>query len=219
MKPPIKNLNLDYAPKGDLTQPFGVNASLYAFLGLNGHNGVDLVRPHGTPMYAMEDCYVLDVRNDPSGFGMHIRLMSRTKNKRGYYHEWTYGHNSKHYVTVNQLVRAGEHICDIGNTGFVVSNSTGNGFWNVNPYAGTHLHLGLREIVLDENGWSYPNSRYKIRVINGSNGFRGAIDPMPILKQIVDGGEEYIDPRIPLMKQLVFLLQQKVRLLGGTPRV
>lgn len=219
MKPPIKNLNLEYSPKGDMTQPFGVNAKLYSPLGLAGHNGIDLVRPHGTPMHAIEDGVVLSVKDDPSGFGKHLRIMSKKKNEKGYYHEWTYGHNHKNYVKVNDEVKAGQHICDMGNTGFVVSNNTGNGFWNVNPFAGTHLHLGLREIAIDPRGWSYEGSPHKLRVINRNNGFKGAIDPMPILKKIVDGGDDYADPRIPLMKQLVFLLQQKVRLLGGRPAV
>ena len=209
MKPPIKDLNLAFHPAGDMTQPFGVNPTLYARFGLKGHNGADLVRPHGTPLYAIEDGICINVADERNGFGKVIRIMSK-KTYNGLRREWTYAHNSKHYVEVDQEVKAGQHIADMGNTGFVVSSSNANGFWNVNPYAGTHLHLGLRHLIRGR-GWSYPGSKYKIEIQNYQNGFRGAIDPTDILKSI--DGKIYEDPRIPLMKQVVFLLTQKLELL------
>lgn len=185
MKPPIRFLNLDYAPKGDTTQRFAENPSLYARFGLAGHNGIDLVRPHGEPMHAIEDGTVVSVKDDPGGFGKHLRIISDKKNARGYHHEWTYGHNSKNHVKVNDKVQAGDHIADMGNTGFVVSNSNGNGFWKINPFAGTHLHLGLRETrVLKTGGWSYDGSLIRQKTVNYGNGYKGAIDPWPILKQV-----------------------------------
>jgi len=211
MKPPLHNFNMAMHPQGDMTQPFGTNASLYARFGLNGHNGHDYVRPHGTPMYAIEDGTVVNEQDEQGGFGKCIRIMSRERDANGWHREWTYAHNSKHYVKVNQNVKAGDYICDMGNTGFVVSSSNANGFWSVNPYAGTHLHLGLRYIKRDSGGWSYPGSNIKITVKDYQNGFRGAVDPTKILKAIKgDVGE---DPRIPLMKQVIFLLEQKLRLL------
>jgi hypothetical protein len=54
----------------------------------------------------------------------------------------------------------------MGNTGFVVSNDRGNGYWEANPYAGTHVHFGLRL-------WK------KGEVLNYDNGSLGAIDPIP----------------------------------------
>ena len=185
MHPPIKHLNLQMAPKGDVTQPFGWNPALYARFGLNGHNGIDLVRPHGDPLYAIEDGTVVQVDDDPAGFGKVVRFISDAKNERGYHREWVYGHNSKNYVRVGDEVKAGQHIADIGNTGFVVSNSTGNGFWRVNPFAGTHLHLGLRETrIMKKGGWSYEGSQIKQDTVNYGNGYKGAIDPWPILKEI-----------------------------------
>jgi murein DD-endopeptidase MepM/ murein hydrolase activator NlpD len=197
-------------PKGDMTQPFGTNGALYARFGMIGHNGLDLVRPHGTPMYAIEDGICINVADERDGFGKVIRIMS-TKTYNGMRREWTYAHNSKHYVQVDQRVKAGEHICDMGNTGFVVSNSTGNGFWNANPYAGTHLHLGLRYLKISTKGWSYPGSRYKIDIQDYQNGYRGAVDPTEVLQSIT--GEIKEDPRIPLLKQYVFLLTQYYNLL------
>jgi len=199
---PLKNYSSERAPKGLVTQYFGQNPSLYAHMGMIGHNGVDYVQPHGSPMYAVEDGYIVEVNNHPEGFGRHVRFISRKTNKNGFYNEWTYGHCHKIHVAQNALVRAGDHIADMGNTGFVVSGNTP--FWNTNPYAGTHLHLGLREVERDSNGWSYPGSKIKISVRNYQNGYRGAIDPIPFLETVTVPVE---DPRIPLMKQVVSLLE------------
>jgi len=184
MKPPVKFLNTDMAPNGDITQWFGENPQLYARFGINGHNGVDIVRPHGDPLYAIESGTVVSVKNDPHGFGKHLRFISKETDSKGYRREWTYGHNSKNYVKVGDVVFTGQHIADIGNTGFVVSNSTGNGFWKINPFAGTHLHLGLRLVREHKNGWSYEGSPIKLDVINYQNGYKGAIDPRPFLEKI-----------------------------------
>lgn len=218
MKPPLKNFNLTPAStKGGLvSQLFGLNPRLYAPLGLLGHNGIDFVQPHGSPMYAIEGAYVVDVKDDPRGFGKHVRLISRHRDENGNHNEWTYGHCSKIHVKQNETVKAGDHIADMGNTGFVVSNATGNGFWTVNPYAGTHLHLGLRKIKRDAKGWSYSGSTFKITVQNHQNGYRGSIDPYDTLLPLVQGVTKTDnDPRIPLLKQVLHLLQQKYNLLSG----
>lgn len=184
MKPPIKDLKLAYYPTGDVTQWFGENPTLYARFGLAGHNGIDLVRAHGTPLYAVEDAEVVSVKNDPGGYGKVIYIISDKKNKNGFYNEWVYGHNSFNFVTVGQKVKAGEKIALMGNTGFVVSGATP--YWKVNPFAGTHVHLGLRECTkLKSGGWSHEGSTMRIRTNNYSNGYKGAIDPRPFLEGLV----------------------------------
>lgn len=184
MHSPIKHLNLAYAPDGDLTQKFGENPSLYVRFGLKGHNGCDLVRPHGEPLYAIEDGTIISVKDDPGGFGKNIRLMSDYSNEKGHHREWVYAHNSKNLVKVGDKVKAGDHIANMGNTGFTVSSSNANGFWKINPFAGTHLHLGLRLIRKRANGWSYEGSNIKIDVVDYKNGYKGAIDPWHILKSL-----------------------------------
>lgn len=180
MKSPIKNLIVKIAPQGDVTQWFGVNKALYSFMGLEGHNGIDIVRQWGEPMYAIEDSLVVNVKTDPTGYGKHVRLVSENENSNGYYHEWTYGHCASISVKVGDRVRAGDQIALMGNTGFVVSSVPPH--WETNPYAGTHLHLGLREVKKPaRGGWAYEGSKLKIDVVNYGNGFKGAIDPLPIL--------------------------------------
>lgn len=213
MKPPIKNMNLAMAPKGDITQWFGENPALYMkAMGLKGHNGIDLVRPHGEALYAIEDGTVVSVKNDPNGFGKHLRIIGDTKNENGFYHEWTYGHNSVNLVQVGQKVTAGMHIANMGNTGFVISGATP--YWKVNPFAGTHLHLGLREVRRTRRGWSYEGSDIKIEVQNYGNGYRGAIDARPILEKIAKTQTVVPDARIPLMLRVIELQKQLLALLG-----
>jgi murein DD-endopeptidase MepM/ murein hydrolase activator NlpD len=175
---PIKNFSMERYPKGTMTQGFGENPILYSKFDMDGHNGQDHVGPHGTPMMAVEDGTILDVKNDPSGFGMHVRFLSMTS-YNGLHREWTYGHCSAIFVKVGDKVQAGQVIANMGNTGFVVSGSTP--YWKNNPYAGTHLHLGLRLMKLVKNGWKYPGSDIGIDCQNYNNGFKGSIDPAPLL--------------------------------------
>ena len=168
-------MKLALYPIGDLTQEFGVNPRLYKPLDMDGHNGLDLVRPHGEHMFAVEDGTVVDVKDTPDGYGKHLRIIS-TDGRR----EWTYGHCADIWVKQNQKVKGGDFVARMGNTGFVVSGNTP--FWGHNPYAGTHLHLGLRRTRLDGNGWSYPGSTLKFMVLNYENGFKGSVDPLPYLR-------------------------------------
>jgi murein DD-endopeptidase MepM/ murein hydrolase activator NlpD len=65
---PVNKLKLSYYPTGDVTQWFGENPTLYARFGLAGHNGIDIVRPHGEVMYAIEDGEVVSTEEEPTGF-------------------------------------------------------------------------------------------------------------------------------------------------------
>ena len=91
MTNPVKNLVWAKYPFGDVTQWFSENKKLYEPLGLKGHNGIDIVRPHGEHMFAVENAVVARVKDDDTGYGKHVRLMSLSK---GLYREWTYGHMS-----------------------------------------------------------------------------------------------------------------------------
>jgi murein DD-endopeptidase MepM/ murein hydrolase activator NlpD len=199
-------------PTGIMTQPFGVNAALYQRIGLAYHNGADYVQPHGSPMYAIEDATVVEVNNHPEGFGKHLRIISTKADKQGHYREWTYGHCSEIRVKQNDRVFAGQHIADMGNTGFVVSSADGNGFWNANPFRGTHLHLGLRLVkIVIRGGWSYPGSNLKIQVLNYENGVRGAVDPAPYLDGIPEGVEQKMWGQLLFIQSVINTLRKKFK--------
>lgn len=177
---PIKNFKPTLYPYGSVTQYYGENIELYkSAVGLNGHNGIDIVDTWGTPLYAVEDGIVADVKNDSTGYGMHIRIFSKDIKR-----EWSYGHCSAVKCNIGDTVKAGDVIATMGNTGFVVSGDTP--YWGTNPskgtsHPGTHLHLGLRLIKEYKKGWSYGGSDIKIKVLNYDNGKKGAVDPLPYL--------------------------------------
>jgi len=177
---PLKDVKFAKYPLGDITQWYGENPKLYLSMGLASHNGIDVVRPWGEHMFACANGIICDLKTDPTGYGMHIRILEDCGN--GEYREWTYGHMSYINVKLGQKVSAGQYVGNIGNTGFVVSNSTGNGFWNHNPYDGTHNHFGLRRIYKSSTGWQYPMGGVKVHVHDYNNGFKGAINPLPFFR-------------------------------------
>jgi murein DD-endopeptidase MepM/ murein hydrolase activator NlpD len=169
---PIKGFKNKKYPLGQISQEFGENPALYmSAIGMKSHNGIDIVAPWGTPLYAVESGTVCEVKTDPSGYGMHIRFLSDTN-------EWTYGHLSAIFVKVGDVIKVGQKIANMGNTGFVVSSINGAGFWvdGSNKYAGTHLHLTARKYKLDKKGWQYYPNTPKITILNYNNGWNGAYD-------------------------------------------
>jgi len=175
MKAPIKSFVPKSFPQGNITQWFGENYQLYfTHMKMNGHNGIDIVAPWRTPLYAVEGGLVVEVKNTPEGYGKHIRTLSNGN-------EWTYGHMNDIGVEIGDEVKEGEYIGTMGNTGFVVSGATP--FWKYNPYAGTHLHLGLRKYKLSRNGFKYNDKAPAITVYDYENGFFGAIDFRDMLEK------------------------------------
>ncbi len=177
MKTPFKGfLNRAY-PEGSITQFFGENPALYAALDLAGHNGLDCVSFYGDPIYAVEGGIVEIAENTPLGFGGQTKIITDSGN------EWTYAHQSKILVKTGDMVTEGQCIGAEGNTGFVVSSPNANGFWHFNPHAGTHLHLGLRKVrewtPADPN-WHINMGNKRYIVLNYDNGFKGAVDPLPL---------------------------------------
>ena len=140
----------------------GDNVCKKAF-NLDGHNGVDIVAPKGTPIYAAHSGYIIEADGTAAvgGFGIRTSLYFEAN---GF--EWllVHGHldnysplpripwnwnNRAHFVI------QGDKIGEVDSTGF----STGH-----------HLHWGL---------YKYKNG---IRQEN-NNGFQGAIDPWQFVKE------------------------------------
>ena len=204
MKLPFEGCVLKEYPAGSITQYFGENPSLYARMGMKGHNGVDLVAPHGTLMVAIEAGTIIDVRLQEDGYGRHLRLLGKAKD--GVCNEWTYGHCDEICVEVGMTVKEGEPVASMGNTGFVISGQTP--FWAFNPHAGTHDHMGLRKVKRSVKGWSYPGSTIKIEVLNYGNGYKGAIDPLPYFKINTTPDVENLKTQVSLLSRVVELLKQ-----------
>jgi len=182
---PVKNCKWAKYPLGDVTQWFGENPELYQKYGsTKAHNGVDIVRPHGEHIFAPADGLVASTKEDPGGYGKAVRLLTRKSMKYGEWYDWAFGHLSYIHVKPGERVKKGEYIGDMGNTGFVVSNATGNGYWDANPYAGTHLHLGVRVVREDPKGWSYGNGMPKVKVVDYRNGYKGHFDPLEMFRPI-----------------------------------
>lgn len=181
---PLENSTLLAYPKGNIYQGFGENVALYmAAIGAKGHTGIDLAMPEGTRVLAAHDGVVVEVKNTPTGYGKHIRLVSPQLPDRTYWYT-VYGHLGDIFVKVGQEVKAGEEMALESNTGFVISG--GNQYWGNAPSGkGVHLHFGLRILKDAETGYqeTYLNKGYSI--INYENGLFGYIDPMPFLNNMV----------------------------------
>jgi len=107
---PVKDYVNKLYPDGDVTQWFGENKALYSTICnddkvclTGGHNGIDIVRAWGTELLAVEDGIVANIKDTPSGFGKHVRILSE-----GSKSEWTYGHLALIKVAIGDKVQAGD---------------------------------------------------------------------------------------------------------------
>ncbi len=206
-KPFARFVKKDY-PNGSIIQRYGVLATIYKTIGLDSHNGIDLVAPYGTPIFAVEDGIVFDGKDSPTGFGRHVKIISGEN-------EWTYGHLSEINVIPDQRVYEGDIIGKMGNSG--TTTSQGIAQWGgANPdRAGTHLHLGLRKFKRLVGEPSSVNT-YNIQYLNGirgtildyNNGNKGAVDFYDMLPE---GDDELI--KIELLAQIVSLYKQIIEAL------
>jgi len=174
MRAPIDDFKLELFPKGNVTQFFGENKDLYSPMGLDGHNGIDIVAPWGTPIYAVTDQKVVHTKEGVTGYGKYVKCIDDK-------FEYTYGHLAGIACKQGAEIKEGDLIGLMGNTGFVVSGSTP--FWKYNPYAGTHLHFGMRKLGGRKWETTYPSGD-TVNIRAYDNGFKGSIDPQPTLKII-----------------------------------
>jgi murein DD-endopeptidase MepM/ murein hydrolase activator NlpD len=156
---PIQNIALlttDWIQKRPrITQVFGVNKDVYSQFGLNGHNGIDIGMPVGTPIFASMDGYCYPANDGDSGYGLHIKQRSSEKLL-----EFVYGHMSFIQVQYGEYVHMGDLIGLSGNTGF----STG-----------PHLHFGARKLIKSDK------DLLVCGIQNYDNGFKGSFDILPYL--------------------------------------
>ena len=119
-----------------INQHFGANPQNYAQFGLPGHDGVDIMAPEGTKVFAVADGLVSSVQNDPNkhNYGIHIRIDHQDD------YQTAYAHLQKTLVRAGQQVKAGQLIG--------LADDTGNSF-------GSHLHLALKRKNRKYKNWPF----------------------------------------------------------------
>jgi len=144
-----------------IAQPFGVNwigPGFYKKIGIESdlHNGIDYDTPTGTPCFAACDGTVLTGAGGTAG--MVIELTSNEYNIDGQRIQLKirYLHLQEFKVKNGDRVVKGQRIGITDNTGY----STG-----------PHLHFDLVPMYFSNYEW----------VIDLANGFKGRIDPQPLL--------------------------------------
>lgn len=210
---PIKNYKNEKYPNGDVTQWFGENKELYEKASVNWgiqihcHNGIDIVAPYGTPILATTRQLIVSVKNTPEGYGRHIRAVDDK-------YEHTYGHLSLIIAKAGEWVEEGAVIGFMGNSGFVISGATP--FWKFNPYAGTHLHYGIRVLASSGAMVIYLGKKYYIADYPGLAA--GAVAPTQIWGKEIkpDDNRELIKSKqltvISLANQVILLLNRLINL-------
>ncbi|MGI0483175.1 M23 family metallopeptidase [Geminocystis sp. CENA526] len=107
-----------YLPEGD--RPFngyiwpakGVFTSGYGWRWGRMHRGIDIAGPVGTPIVAAADGEVITAGWNSGGFGNLVRIRHADGTIT------LYAHNSKIHVRRGQFVKQGQHIANMGSTGF-----------------------------------------------------------------------------------------------------
>lgn len=127
------------SPFGDgwrskVTSEFGYRPNPFGGGGGEGHTGLDMAAPKGTPIRAVQSGKVLFVRYKTTGYGYHLAI------DHGGGLVTLYGHCSEILVTEGQTVSAGDTIAKVGTTG----RSTGN-----------HLHLEFIQDGKPQNPRNY----------------------------------------------------------------
>ena len=119
-----------------INQYFGANPQNYSQFGLPGHEGIDIMAPMGSKIFAVAPGRITRVRTNPEGhnYGIHVRI----DHIEGY--RTIYAHLKQAIVRVGQQVQAGQLL------GF--ANDTGNSF-------GSHLHLTLKKKDENYKNWPY----------------------------------------------------------------
>jgi murein DD-endopeptidase MepM/ murein hydrolase activator NlpD len=119
-----------------INQYFGANPQNYAQFGLPGHEGIDVMAPSGSRIFAVAPGTVGMVRTDPNGhnYGTHVRV----DHADGW--QTIYAHLQQALVTPGQQVRAGDVLG--------LADNTGNSF-------GSHLHLTLKKRNETYRNWPH----------------------------------------------------------------
>lgn len=119
-----------------INQYFGANPHNYAQFGLPGHEGIDVMAPTGSRIFAVAPGTVTMVHPSPHGhnYGIHVRI--------DHIDGWQtiYAHLERLLVSRGQVVKAGDVLG--------LADNTGNSF-------GSHLHLTLKRKNASHEHWPH----------------------------------------------------------------
>ena len=137
-----------------ITQLFGESPTYYSQWGFKAHEGIDLIPTDSDWNIHSMEDGVVLRDIDTPRDNYGIYCVIWNKDKK---RAWWYCHLENNNLNTGQFVKAGKVICKMGATGKVT---------------GAHLHLGLR--LSDSSG----------NAINTDNGFKGFVDPLPLLEEL-----------------------------------
>ncbi|MBI5183870.1 MAG: M23 family metallopeptidase [Nitrospinae bacterium] len=112
----VKDVLFRWPVKGKITSLFGIGEK-------RRHEGIDISAPKGTPISAAADGKVIFSGRGPTGYGRIVII----KHPKDFF--TVYAHNRKNLVSMDQYVKAGEKIAEVGDSGRTT---------------GSHLHFEIR---------------------------------------------------------------------------
>ena len=146
--------------------------SIYQWLGLKGHNGIDIPCDFREPVFAAHDGIVMNVSKDRGkGIGCYVRTLKEFDYKTGLsYFKTGYWHFHEIVVEDGDYVEVGDLLGFGDTTGY----STGN-----------HLHFELKPIYQENGVWQ--NKEQEM-------GYYGCADPLPyIIEKDAEDRREELD--------------------------
>lgn len=189
-------------PQSTIDNGFGPSASpavnaYYEGLGLVGHPGLDYAVPWGTKIPSASVCTVSALLSEANPDLMAFRAVNTIVEAPEGCYEVQYGHVDQMYVKVGDILKVGDSIGTVGNTGDVFECSTGNCVEVTEAqklsgsHAGSHLHFQVRvlnKVPADQpnvEGVHYLNNGegelilngFKYQIANFTNGENGCVDP------------------------------------------
>lgn len=202
------NLSLKYpVTPVFFNQKFGEKSPVYTAEGMMGHNGIDFKAFHGQPVYATHDGQATFQIDAGGGHGVVLITNEQFDYNGGQaYFKTIYWH----MVDGLKEPKFQSPIAD--KTGFVpikigdllgYADSTG-------VSSGSHLHFGLKPVIPGENLGNWDN-------VSQTNGYFGAIDPMPYFFDIEALQDQLTATQLKLIDVLkVFAEYLRRKLIAGS---
>ena len=184
-------------------QLFGVKSPTYTTEGMLGHNGIDFTAHHGQPVYAAHDGLASFQIDSGGGHGVVIITNDQF--------DWQDG--QAYFKTIYWHLADGLKEPQLASqyqdkTGFIpIKKGDLVGYAdNTGQSTGDHLHFGLKPVAKSENWGTWAN-------LAQTNGYYGAIDPMPyfetvqVLQQEIQNSQMTL---IGLLSKYVDILRAKL---------